>query len=126
MSGSPYPSAMVASRVPALRAFATLLVAVAAGLASAAPASAAAPVQRCGTIAVPDTQARAAVSLRGTRLACTSAKRVVRTAYEHSVLIGDTRPFTVRDGGRSFRCRYTPKTGGMVCEGRGRRLRGTI
>lgn len=83
-------------------------------------------VRRCGTIAVPSTDARAAVSLRGTSLPCASVRRVVRTAYERSVLVGDTRPFTVRDGGRTFRCRYTPRSGGMICEGRGRRLRGTI
>lgn len=121
---------MVTSRVPALRTIATA-GAVAMALATAPPASAAAPrsaaaVKRCGTIAVPSTQARAAVSLRGSALACTSVKRVVRSAYEHSVLLADTRPFTVRDAGRSFRCRYTPRTGGMVCEGRGRRIRGTI
>lgn len=96
--------------------------------AGAAPPAGAADsvVRRCGTIAVPDTQARAAVSLRGTALACSSVRRVIRTGYERSVLVGDTRPFTVRNAGRTFRCRYTPSSGGMVCEGRGRRLRGTI
>lgn len=83
-------------------------------------------VTRCGTIAVPGAEARAAVSLRGTRLPCRTVRRVVHTAYERSVLLGDTRPFTVRDAGRSFRCRYTPSSGGMVCEAPGRRLRGTI
>ncbi len=91
-------------------------------LAAAVPS----PVVRCGAVAVPGTQARAAVSLRGRRLACATVRRVVRTAYGRSVLIGETRTFTVRDAGRTYRCRYTPRTGGMVCEGRGRRLRGTI
>lgn len=112
------------SLAPSVAALAVAATAVVVGTPSAG--AAAATVHRCGTIAVPATQARAAVSLRGTALQCTAVKRVVRTAYEHSVLIGDTRPFTVRDAGRTFRCRYTPRTGGMVCEGRGRRLRGTI
>ncbi|MEV4422640.1 hypothetical protein AB0L40_22090 [Patulibacter sp. NPDC049589] len=117
--------------MPAHRSFAPSVVALAVLVTSVcvvAPSAgaAASPVHRCGTIAVPATQARAAVSLRGTALKCTVVKRVVRAAYERSVLIGDTRPFTVRDAGRIFRCRYTPRTGGMVCEGRGRRLRGTI
>lgn len=100
---------------------------VAAGLlGGAAPASAADAVRRCGTIAVPSTQARAAVSLRGTALPCTTVRRVIRAAYGRSVLLGDTRTFTLRDAGRSYRCRYTPRTGGIVCEGRGRRLRGTV
>jgi len=96
------------------------------GGATAPGAAAAGAVHRCGTLAVPSTQARAAVSLRGPRLACSRVRRVVRTAYERSVLLGDTRAFTVRERSRSFRCRYAPRTGGMVCEGAGRRLRGTI
>lgn len=91
-----------------------------------APASAADAVRRCGTIAVPSTQARAAVSLRGSALPCATVRRVIRRAYDRTVLLGDTRPFTQRDAGRSYRCRYTPRTGGIVCEGRGRRLRGAI
>lgn len=102
-------------------------LAVLAAAAVAPPAVAAdSAVRRCGTIAVPDTQARAAVSLRGTGLACSRVRRVVRTAYERSVLLGDTRPFTVRDDRRAFRCRYAPSSGSMVCEAPGRRLRGTI
>ena len=100
---------------------------VVAGLgAGAARAPAADAVRRCGTIAVPSTQARATVSLRGTALPCATVRRVIRAAYGRSVLLGDARPFTQRDAGRSYRCRYAPRTGGMVCEGRGRRLRGTI
>lgn len=99
-----------------------MVVAVAATTAASADAG----VRRCGTITVPGTQARAAVSLRGTALSCTTVRRVVRAAYERSVLIGDPRPFTLRDAGRSYRCRYTAATGSTVCEGRGRRLRGTI
>lgn len=91
-----------------------------------AAARAAAPLRRCGRIDVPSTQATAAVSLRGTSLACSTVRRVVRTAYGRSVLLGDTRTFTVRDAGRAFRCRYAPTTGGMVCTAPGRRLRGTI
>lgn len=101
-----------------------VLIAVAASVPAASAASSA--VRRCGTIAVPSTQARAAVSLRGTGLACASVRAVIRTAYGRSVLVGDTRPFTVRRDGRSFRCRYTPSSGGMICEAGGRRLRGTI
>lgn len=93
---------------------------------SAALAAPTSSVRRCGTIAVPSTQARAAVSLRGTALPCTTVKRVVRAAYRRSVLIADTRPFALRDAGRTYRCRYTPASGGMVCEAKGRRLRGEI
>lgn len=83
-------------------------------------------MHRCGTIAVPRTQARATTSLRGRSLACGTVRRVVRSAYGRSVLLADTRPFTVRDAGRSYRCRYAPGSGGIVCETRDRRLRGTI
>lgn len=114
------------SRVAPAVVLGAVLAALLGGAAVPAAASAAGAVQRCGTIAVPNTQARAAVSLRGPRLACSRVTRVVRTAYRRSVLLGDTRAFTVREGSRSFRCRYTPRTGGMVCEGAGRRLRGTI
>ncbi|CAB4919945.1 unannotated protein [freshwater metagenome] len=89
-------------------------------------ARAAAPLRRCGRIDVPSTQATAAVSLRGTALACSTVRRVVRAAYRRSVLLGDTRTFTVRDAGRAYRCRYAPASGGMVCTAPGRRLRGTI
>lgn len=89
-------------------------------------ARAATSLRRCGRVDVPNTQAVARVSLRGTALACSTVRRIVRTAYGRSVLLGDTRTFTVRDGGRAFRCRYAPTTGGMVCTGPGRRLRGTI
>ncbi|MDO9406771.1 hypothetical protein [Patulibacter sp.] len=102
-----------------------LLAATVASAALAGPASAS-TVRRCGTIAVPSTQARAATSLRGPALACATVRRVVRRAYDRSVLLADTRPFTVRDAGRAYRCRYTPRTGGIVCETGPRRLRGTI
>lgn len=102
------------------------LLIVVAGLGTASQASAADGVRRCGTIAVPSTQARAAVSLRGTALPCATVRRVIRGAYGRSVLLGDPRTFTHRDAGRVYRCRYAPRTGGIVCEGRGRRLRGTI
>jgi hypothetical protein len=123
--GVPVATARPAASNPR-RALAVVLAAIGLALATAGPAGAAQTVRRCGTIAVPSTQARAAVSLRGKALACTTVKRVVRKAYERSVLLADTRPFTVRDDGRSFRCRYTPSTGAIVCEGGGRRLRGTI
>jgi hypothetical protein len=101
---------------------ATLLAGAWTSPAAAAPST----VRRCGTVAVPSTQSRAAVSLRGRSLPCTTVRRVVVAAYRRSVLIGDTRPFALRDAGRTWRCRYTPSSGGMVCEATGRRLRGTI
>jgi hypothetical protein len=74
---------------------------------------------------VPDTEATATVSLRGPRLPCATVRRVVRTAYGRTVLLAATRT-TVRDAGRTFRCRYTPSSGAMVCDASGRRLRGTL
>ncbi|WP_026911019.1 hypothetical protein [Patulibacter minatonensis] len=109
---------LVATACAALTATVPVAIPTVAG---AAPST----VHRCGTIAVPGTESRAAVSLRGTSLACRSVQRVVRTAYSRTVLLGATR-VTVRDAGRTFRCVYTSRTGSMVCEGRGRRLRGTI
>lgn len=89
------------------------------------PAVATTTTRACGRIAVPGTEARATVTLRGASLACTTVRRVVRTAYGRTVLVA--APWTtVRVAGRTFRCRYTASSGAMVCDAPGRRLRGTI